>query len=131
MKNYKAIVFDLGNVLIPFDINIFVWKLNDLESGLGDKFAGYFKTNYQIHRDFEKGKITEEDFIYMMLNILDNKIDPNTFCLYYADIFSLNENVISLLPSLKQNYKLFLLSNTDSIHEKYGWRKYDFLYHFK
>jgi putative hydrolase of the HAD superfamily len=31
---------------------------------------------------------------------------------------------------LKKNYKLFLLSNTDSIHQKYGWQKYEFLKYF-
>ena len=49
---------------------------------------------------------------------------------YYADIFSVNEDVISLLPILKNDYKLFLLSNTDSIHQKYGWQKYEFLKYF-
>jgi len=65
-----------------------------------------------------------------MLEVIDNRIDANTFCNYYADIFRLNEQVVSLLPILKNNYKLFLLSNTDSIHQKYGWQKYDFLKHF-
>jgi putative hydrolase of the HAD superfamily len=31
---------------------------------------------------------------------------------------------------LKKDYKLFLLSNTDSIHQKYGWQKYEFLKYF-
>jgi HAD superfamily hydrolase (TIGR01509 family) len=35
-----------------------------------------------------------------------------------------------LLPKLKKKYKLFLLSNTDSIHQKYGWQKYEFLKYF-
>jgi len=130
-KNYKAIVFDLGNVLIPFDINIFIKRINNLNPGLGDKFLENFHSNYQLHRDFERGKIPEETFIEKMLDILDNKIDPSTFCIYYSDIFTLNEDVISLLPVLKKNYKLFLLSNTDSLHEKYGWRKYDFFHHFE
>jgi putative hydrolase of the HAD superfamily len=65
-----------------------------------------------------------------MLEVIDNKIDSETFKKYYADIFSLNEDVISLLPNLKKNYKLFLLSNTDSIHQQYGWQKYEFLNYF-
>jgi putative hydrolase of the HAD superfamily len=65
-----------------------------------------------------------------MLQVIDHKIDTETFKKYYADIFSINEDVISLLPILKKNYKLFLLSNTDSIHQKYGWQKYEFLKYF-
>jgi FMN phosphatase YigB (HAD superfamily) len=132
MKNrkYSAIVFDLGNVLIPFDFKKALIKLDQVENGLGDRFNNFFKTNYSLHREFEKGKISEKDFIIRMLEIVDHKIDESTFCKYYADIFSLNDDVISLLPVLKKNYKLFLLSNTDSIHKKYGWEKYEFLKNF-
>ena len=42
----------------------------------------------------------------------------------------MNEEVITLLLVLKKNYKLFLLSNTNSIHQKYGWQKYEFLKYF-
>jgi FMN phosphatase YigB (HAD superfamily) len=129
-KKYSAIVFDLGNVLIPFDFKKALIKLDQVENGLGDRFNNFFKTNYSLHREFEKGKISEKDFIIRMLKIVENKIDESTFCKYYADIFSLNEDVISLLPVLKKNYKLFLLSNTESIHKKYGWEKYEFLKYF-
>ncbi|MDZ7625364.1 MAG: HAD family phosphatase [Ignavibacteriaceae bacterium] len=132
MKNrkYSAIVFDLGKVLIPFDYTPAINKLNQIEKGLGDKFIEFYKSNYHFHRDFERGKISETEFVDKMLEVVDHKIDAETFKKYYADIFSLNEDVISLLPILKKDYKLFLLSNTDSIHQKYGWQKYEFLKYF-
>ena len=129
-RNFSAIVFDLGNVLIPFDYSKAINKLNEVEDGLGNRFYEFFKSNYNLHRQFESGKISEKEFINKMLSIVDHKIDELTFCKYYADIFSLNEDVISLLPLLKKNYKLFLLSNTDSIHKKFGWEKYEFLKYF-
>jgi len=129
-RKFSAIVFDLGNVLIPFDYAPAINKLNKIQSGLGDKFAEFYKSNYFIHRDFEKGSIPEDSFINKMLEVVDHKIDAETFKNYYADIFSVNEDVVSLLPVLKKNYKLFLLSNTNSIHQKYGWRKYEFLKYF-
>ena len=129
-RKFSAIVFDLGNVLIPFDYSKAINRLNQIDEGLGNRFYDFFKSNYNLHREFESGKISEKEFIKKMLSIVDHKIDEMTFCKYYADIFSLNEDVISLLPLLKKNYKLFLLSNTDSIHKKYGWEKYDFLKYF-
>lgn len=129
-KKYSAIVFDLGNVLIPFDYTKTIRRINYVEPGLGDKFYEFYKKNYKVHRDFERGKISEEDFITKMLNSVDKKISAEAFCDYYSDIFSLNDKVISLLPVLKKNYKLFLLSNTDSIHKKRKWEKYDFLKYF-
>jgi putative hydrolase of the HAD superfamily len=129
-KKYSAIVFDLGNVLIPFDLNIFINKINKLQPGLGDKFINFFRSNYELHREFERGNIPEKEFIEKMLGVLENKINAETFCIEYADIFRVNEEAASLLPKLKKNYKLYLLSNTDSIHQKYGWQKYKFLKHF-
>ena len=129
-SKYSAIIFDLGNVLIPFDYNFFIEKINGIEHGLGNKFIEYYKSNYSIHRDFERGFITQEEFVNKMLDVIDNRINANTFCKYYADIFRVDEEVASLLPILKKKYELYLLSNTDSIHQKYGWQKYDFLKHF-
>ncbi len=129
-RKYSAIVFDLGNVLIHFDYNILIEKISRIEPALANKFVEYYRSNYSIHRNFERGFVSEEKFINKMLEVIDNRIDANTFCKYYADIFRVNKKVASLLPILKNNCKLFLLSNTDSIHQKYGWQKYDFLKHF-
>lgn len=126
-NKYSAIVFDLGQVLVRFDYKYFVEKVNTHKNGIGEHFMELYKRNYNIHRDFEKGVISEKDFIAQMLNNLDHTIDAETFCKYWSDIFTLNENVISLLPELRKNYKLYLLSNTNSIHKKYGYQDYEFL----
>jgi glucose-1-phosphatase len=126
-RKYSAIVFDLGQVLVSFDYKHFVDKVNKHQSGLGEQFIEKYKDNYAIHRDFEKGKISEKDFIANMLEYLHHKIDEETFCKYWSDIFSFNNNVIDLLPELKKKYKLYLLSNTNSIHKKYGYQNYEFL----
>ncbi|GIK59157.1 MAG: Alpha-D-glucose 1-phosphate phosphatase YihX [Ignavibacteriaceae bacterium] len=129
-KKYSAIVFDLGMVLIPFDYNIAVKKFNQIENHLGDRFIEYYNSNYHLHRNFEKGLMTESEFLNEMLTIVDHKIDTETFCKIYSEIFSTNESVVSLLPVLKKNYKLFLLSNTNSIHRKFGWQQCEFIKYF-
>jgi len=129
-RKYSAIVFDLGKVLVPFDYAPAIDKLNKIEDGLGNRFIEFYKSNYHFHRDFESGKISEDEFVIKMLEVVDNKIDAETFKKYYADIFSVDEDIVSILPILKNRYKLFLLSNTDSIHQKYGWQKYEFLKYF-
>jgi len=129
-RKYSVIVFDLGNVLIPFDYNILIKKLDAVKTGLGKHFVDAYFANYDFHRDFERGKINEGMFIERMLEILDHSIDGETFCNYFSSIFKQNKEVAALLPVLKKNYKLLLLSNTNSIHEKYGWEHYDFLKYF-
>ena len=130
IRKYSAIVFDLGNVLIPFDYNVAINKLNKIEEGLGNKFIEFYNSNYHFHRDFESGKIPEPIFLDAMLEEVEHKINAETFCKIFSEIFTVNEDVASLLPILKKDYKLFLLSNTNSIHQKYGWQKYEFLKYF-
>jgi putative hydrolase of the HAD superfamily len=127
---YSVIVFDLGNVLIPFSYDSALEKLNLIDKGLGDRFWRYYKDNYQIHRDFERGSITEEDFVGRMLHVLENKINHSEFCELYSKVFKENTEVSALLPILKQKYILVLLSNTNSIHMEYGWKDYEFLKYF-
>ncbi|MEJ5261586.1 MAG: HAD family phosphatase [Ignavibacterium sp.] len=126
-RKYSAVVFDLGQVLIPFDYKIFIDAVNKHQQGLGENFVKKYNENYSVHRDFERGKISEKDFIAQMLDWLEHTITEDEFVRYWSGIFSLNQEVISLLPKLKQHYKLYLLSNTNSIHQKYGYQHYEFL----
>jgi HAD superfamily hydrolase (TIGR01509 family) len=128
--NYSVIVFDLGNVLIPFDYDIALDKLNKIDAGLGKKFRDFYKSNYDIHRRFERGDLPEEEFLHTMLGAVENKIDKKTFCEYYSCVFTENKEVSALLPELKKKYMLVLLSNTNSIHREYGWKDYAFLKYF-
>lgn len=129
-KKYSVIVFDLGNVLLPFNYRIMLDKLEKIEKNLGHRFLKFYQDNYHIHRSFEKGELSEEEFLDVMLANLDNKLDRETFCNYYSKVFFENKNVTALLPELKKNYKLVLLSNTNSIHWKYGWKDFDFIKYF-
>ncbi|MFA6598585.1 MAG: HAD family phosphatase [Ignavibacteriaceae bacterium] len=129
-KIIKAIVFDLGNVLVPFDYSVAVNRLNAMEENLGEVFLSFYKEHYELHRSFERGDLSNGDFITLMLNALHNIIDEETFCKIYSEIFIVNEDVASLLPRLKENYSLVLLSNTNAIHKKYGWNQYSFIQYF-
>jgi putative hydrolase of the HAD superfamily len=126
----SVIVFDLGNVLIPFDYDIIKNKLNNVDEGLGERFYNKYKNNYHIHREFEKWELSNEEFLKIMTDWTENKVTKEEFCKIYSEIFIVNEDVVSLLPKLKPSYKLVLLSNTNYIHQKYGWEKYDFFKHF-
>lgn len=127
---YSVIVFDLGNVLINFDYSIAGKKFDEIEPNLGKQFLENHKNNYHIHRAFEKGLISEEEFINIVLSGVNHKVDSETFVKIYSDIFTPNKDVISLLPILKKKFKLILLSNTDPLHKKYGWMNYEFLSSF-
>ena len=99
-KRYSVIVFDLGMVLLPYNYNIALERLEKINSGFGVNYLNHYKTNKE------------------------------TFKKIYSEIFTVNEDVAALLPELKKNYTLLLLSNTNSIHREYGWKNYKFLQYF-
>jgi len=123
----KVIVSDLGNVIIPFDYKPLLNKLDSYKTGLGEKFGKLYMENYHVHRSFEKGKLSDKDFLKIMMNWTEHLIPENEFIILFSDIFTVNNDVVDLLTNLKKHYKLVLLSNTNSIHKKYGWDKYAFV----
>lgn len=129
-NNISVIVFDLGNVLLPFDYTPLIEGLNKVDKGLGEKFFEFYKANYEYHRDFERGDMDEERFIELMLKSIENKVEKKAFCKLYSEIFKVNEDVAALIPKLKKNYKVCLLSNTNSIHREYGYKQHEFLTYF-
>ncbi|MEN8192142.1 MAG: HAD family phosphatase [Bacteroidota bacterium] len=129
-NNISVIVFDLGNVLIPFDYNRIISKMNKIDAGLGDRFAKLYYDNYDVHRKYEKWELSDVEFLEIMMTWTEHKISEEDFKFIYSELFVENKETTSLLPILKKHYKLVLLSNTNYIHQKYGWEKYDFLKHF-
>ena len=129
-QNITVIVFDLGNVLIPFDYNKILINLDKIENGLGRRFYNMYKNNYDIHQKYERWELSDEKFLDIMIDWTENKISREEFCRIYSDLFAVNDDTVALLPKLKKHYRLVLLSNTNHIHQKYGWQHYEFLGNF-
>jgi putative hydrolase of the HAD superfamily len=129
-RKYPVIVSDLGNVILPFNYETAVNKLELIQKGLGDKFLTYLKSNYELHRKNERGDITSGEFIRIMVRALDYKVSQEEFCNIYSKIFVVNEPLVSLLAELHKKYTLILLSNTNKIHRDYGWGDFPFLKYF-
>jgi len=126
----EAIVFDLGNVLIPFDYKRLINAMNEIDAGLGDRFAQRYYDNYEVHRKYERWELSDDEFIGILTEWSENKIETERLKYIYADLFEENKETTAILPLLKERYKLVLLSNTNYIHKKYGWEKYGFLNNF-
>ena len=129
-KKYSVIVFDLGMVLLPFDYNIALERLEKIEKTFGVNYLNHYKANYETHRQFERGDISEDEFLKRIMVVFKGRLDRETFKKIYSEIFTVNEEVVALLPLLKRNYQLLLLSNTNSIHKEYGWKNYVFIKYF-
>lgn len=131
MKKIEVVVFDLGNVLLPFDYSPAVKRMNDAQHGAGDNVQKYLKDNYHFFREFEAGKILPDEYLDKIFTDNELTFPKEDFCKYYSEIFIENTPLTSLLPEIRKRFQLILLSNTNEIHKKYGWEKYGFISNFE
>ncbi len=118
----RAIVSDLGNVLLHFDHRIIVARLlHDFPHVHWDEEQE--KLFWALVSSFELGAVDEEGFLAEAGVLLgeDSALDASHFRRLWSDIFWLNEDYLSLLRELRTDVNLVLLSNTNSMH--IAWAK--------
>ncbi|WP_143960737.1 HAD family hydrolase [Litoribacter populi] len=112
------LIFDLGNVIIdiniPLTVNLLKQNLHNTEHILAEDF---FKS--EIHADFETGRIAELEFRDLVRKSFskdweDHLIDE----MWNSLLIKIPQERIDLLRELKSNYKICMLSNTNSLHFK-------------
>jgi putative hydrolase of the HAD superfamily len=126
----KAVIFDLGRVIVPFD---FKRGYAQLEALCGIPAADIPKrlSSTGLVQRFESGQIEPHDFVREFSGYLNLDTTYDRFCEVWSSIF-LPETLIGedLLRSLARHYRLVLLSNTNVIHFEMIRRNYGLLRHF-
>ena len=132
MKNVKAIIFDLGAVIL----NINYQNTIDEFKKLGVKNPNSFyskKTQTHLFNQIETGKISQKEFLLQLQKETSDASIQQVKNAWNAMLLDLPEERIKLLKSLKQNYTIFLLSNTNALHicefkKKLGNKQYTEFY---
>jgi len=114
----KTIIFDLGNVLLKFDIRIIARKLAEQFSLDEDRLFDLFFDSplTGIHDD---GKIDEREFHRRVMEMLNINMDFGEFREIWVDIFTENTDVVQLVRSLSGKYNVFLMTNINKMHFDY------------
>ena len=116
MQNIKSIIFDLGGVLLNIDFK----KVSDAFRVLGVDTFDEMYSQSKVDMPFENlevGKISEEEFCFAINNHSGKSILPNDITTAWNSILlDFRTESLAHLKILKNKYKLFLLSNTNSIH---------------
>jgi glucose-1-phosphatase len=115
MKNVKAIIFDLGAVIL----NINYQNTIDEFKKLGVKNPNSFyskKTQTHLFNQIETGKISQKEFLLQLQKETSDASIQQVKNAWNAMLIDLPEERIKLLKSLNQNYTIFLLSNTNALH---------------
>lgn len=114
-----TVIFDLGNVVLPFDP---LKPCAVLGQKTGRTPVETARLIYQenLERWFEQGKIDGDQFTMGVSRVLGLELNPNEFHKLWADMFTENEDVSALVRRLKPNHRLILLSNTNPWHWRYA-----------
>lgn len=112
----KAIIFDLGNVLLPINLTLTYDALASYSSLSSTKIANEINEK-QLWVPYEAGQQTVIEFRNFLRSHLDLTISDVDFDnAFSALLLDFHQGVYDWIASLKSKFYLVLLSNTSSIH---------------
>jgi epoxide hydrolase-like predicted phosphatase len=115
MKNnqIKNIIFDLGDVILNIDVPLASSAFAELSGKTQAEILELFAA-----RQFETGGLTESAFRDLIREILNQPDweDARIDTAWNSLLLDIPAERLDLLRHLSQHYRLFLLSNTSSIH---------------
>lgn len=132
----KLFVFDLGNVILPFEHRQIATKLHaqsiDLERySAKDIFDVMFDFEQGLVNPYEEGLMSSDEFFSELKHAFRLDMDLDAFKDIWNPIFSENFMVNDAIAYLKEKgYPLFLLSNTNELHFSYIIEKYPVVHLF-
>ncbi len=126
----KAVIFDLGRVIVPFDFARGYARISELTGIPASAVPGLIGPTGLVEQ-FESGRIQPQDFVEQLSAVLGLRCTYEEFCTIWSSIF-LPETLVpeSLLEAIAARYRLVLLSNTNGIHFEMIRRNYPILRHF-
>jgi len=118
-SNYKNLIFDLGGVIL----NLSVQRTLDAFASLANLAPEFVSQIYHQRSEFiafEKGELTDIEFRDVLRKLFSaTATDKELDACWNAMLLGIPIERIQLLEKLRSRYQLFLLSNTNSIHEQH------------
>jgi FMN phosphatase YigB (HAD superfamily) len=118
LKTVKNIIFDFGGVIYDIDFNL----SNEAFKKLGIKNFKEVYTQFtasSLAENYEKGAISSDEFRKEIRNLAGKEIpDKEIDNAWNALLIGYRKERIDLLKKIRENYRIFLLSNTTDIHHK-------------
>lgn len=125
MQQFTSIIFDLGGVILNIDFS----KTSSAfkKAGVADIDQMYSQESAnELFRNLEVGKITEDQFCEAIRNVSGTKLANKSIVdAWNALLLDFRVETINYIKLLRTKYKLFLLSNTNSIHYREFYKIYE------
>ena len=116
----RAVISDLGKVVLWFDNAVFLRKLAERAGRPFDEVRAVVHGDLDLLRRFDGGAVTPAAFRTAVLERIGADVPYDEFFAMYNDIFTPNPAVLEVLARAKAaGTKMLLLSNTDP--ERFGF----------
>ena len=132
----KLFVFDLGNVILPFEHHQIADKLYET-SLVKDRCTpdGISRFLFDFERglinDYETGRMPTHEFFKKLKQKYKLELELDEFKDIWNDIFDEDPAVSQIILYLKsRGYPIFLLSNTNELHFSYIMERFPIIHHF-
>jgi len=116
MSTIKNVIFDLGGVLYDINYKNTIEAFRDL--GILDPEQLYSQKNQtKLFDEFETGKMDEKTFLQLLKKEFPGKVSEEELLkAWNAMLMGMPEHRIDFLLEIAEDYNVYLLSNTNSIH---------------
>ncbi len=125
-REYKLIIFDLGNTIIRFDHNISAAKLAKRFSLDQKKIYDLFFDS-ELTRAFDAGEISPKKFYQGATGVLGIDLPYSDFVSIWSDVFWEDVESCNLVRRLAPKYKLCLMSNVNELHFKHIKKRFNII----
>jgi putative hydrolase of the HAD superfamily len=112
---HKAILFDLGRVLVHFDFRIGYEALEKTCGCPAAEIPRRLAPTGLVER-FESGKVEPREFFDEFRSTLGIELEFDRFCEIWSSIFTHAILPETMLAGLSGRYRMVLLSNTNALH---------------
>lgn len=123
----KTIYFDLGGVLLNFSLEKMCEDIGRF-CGLSEDVVKAYIYGKGLGRQYEEGSIESKTIHAQFCGLAKRPLDFEGLMHAASSIFSLKEETVHIVEKLKkQNFSLYILSNTCEAHFKRIQKDYPFL----
>jgi len=131
----EVILFDLGNVILPFNHYQIAEKLSQFSQRKEFQdpqkiFSYFFDFEKGAVNGYEVGKVSSIQFFKSLKEYLHLALSFEEFIPIWNDIFIENKEVSEIIRSLKGKKRLGLISNTNPLHFDYILSKFSVIHIF-
>ncbi len=126
----KAVIFDLGRVIVPFDFHRGYARIAALTGLSVEEVPARIRPTGLVEK-LESGQIAPREFVKQLSAVLNLRCTYEEFCEIWSCVFLPDALVPEkLLEGIAARYRLVLLSNTNAIHFDMIRANYPHLRHF-